>query len=42
MGLITCAAVFVGLGMYGARSGAKVGKLMIICGCAAFVFLALM
>ena len=42
VGLITCAAVFVGLGMYGARSGAKVGKLMIICGCAAFVFLALM
>ena len=42
MGLITCAAVFVGLGMYGARSGAKVGKLMIICGCAAFVFLAIM
>lgn len=42
VGLITCVAVFVGLGMYGARSGAKVGKLMIICGCAAFVFLALM
>ena len=42
MGLVTCAAVFVGLGMYGRRSGAKVGKLMIICGCAAFVFLALM
>ena len=42
MGLITCAAVFVGLGMYGARSGAKVGKLMIICGAAAFVFLAIM
>ena len=42
IGLITTAGVFVGLGMYGARSGAKVGKLMIVCGCAAFIFLALM
>lgn len=42
MGLITCAAAFVGLGMYGKRSGAKVGTLMLVCGCAAFVFLALL
>ena len=42
MGLITCVAVFVGLGMYGARSGAKVGTLMIICGFAALIFLAIM
>lgn len=42
MGLMASAAAFIGLGMYGRRSGAKVGTLMIICGCAAFVFLALM
>ena len=42
MGLITCAAAFVGLGMYGKRSGAKVGTLMLVCGAAAFVFLALL
>lgn len=42
VGLMTCVAVFIGLGMYGRRSGAKVGTLMVICGCAAFVFLALM
>ena len=41
MGLITCAGVFVGLGMYGKRSGAKVGTLMLICGGAALIFLAL-
>lgn len=42
VGLITCVGAFVGLGMYGRRSGAKVGTLMVICGCAAFVFLALL
>lgn len=42
MGLITCVGAFVGLGMYGRRSGAKVGTLMIICGSAAFIFLALL
>ena len=41
MGLITCVGVFIGLGMYGRRSGAKVGTLMLICGGAALVFLAL-
>lgn len=42
IGLITCAGVFIALGIYGRRSGAKVGSLMLICGCAAFIFLALM
>ena len=41
MGLITCVGVFIGLGMYGRRSGAKVGTLMLICGGAALIFLAL-
>lgn len=41
IGLMTCGAVFVGLGMYGARSGAKVGTLMLICGAAALIFIAL-
>lgn len=41
MGLLTCGAVFVGLGMYGRRSGAKVGMLMMITGCAALIFLAM-
>ena len=41
IGLLTCGAVFVGLGMYGRRSGAKVGMLMLITGCAAFIFLAM-
>lgn len=41
IGLITCVAVFIGLGMYGARSGAKVGTLMLICGAAALIFIAL-
>lgn len=41
IGLATCVAVFVGLGMYGRRSGAKVGMLMLITGCAAFIFLAM-
>ena len=42
VGLIASAGAFVGLGMYGARSGAKVGKLMLVCGAMAFVFIALM
>lgn len=42
IGLMTCVAVFIALGMYGRRSGAKVGHLMLICGAAAFVFLALL
>lgn len=41
VGLLTCGAVFVGLGMYGRRSGAKVGMLMLITGCAALIFLAM-
>lgn len=41
LGLLTCGAVFVGLGMYGRRSGAKVGMLMMITGCAALIFLAM-
>ena len=41
MGLIASVGVFVGLGMYGKRSGAKVGMLMLICGGAALIFLAL-
>lgn len=41
LGLLTCGAVFVGLGMYGRRSGAKVGMLMLITGCAALIFLAM-
>lgn len=40
-GLAACLAVFVGLGMYGRRSGAKVGMLMLITGCAALIFLAM-
>lgn len=39
VGLIACLGVFVGLGMYGRRSGAKVGILMLICGGAAMVLL---
>ncbi|MDY0413193.1 hypothetical protein, partial [Methanothrix soehngenii] len=39
VGLIACLATFVGLGMYGRRSGAKVGVLMLICGGAAMVLL---
>ena len=41
MGLIASVGVFVGLGMYGKRSGAKVGMLMLICGGAVLIFLAL-
>ena len=39
VGLIACLGAFVGLGMYGRRSGAKVGMLMLICGGAAMVLL---
>jgi hypothetical protein len=39
VGLIACLGSFVGLGMYGRRSGAKVGMLMLICGGAAMVLL---
>ncbi len=39
IGLIACLGAFVGLGMYGRRSGAKVGILMLICGGAAMVLL---
>ena len=39
VGLIACLGAFVGLGMYGRRSGAKVGVLMLICGGAAMVLL---
>ena len=42
VGLITCVGVFVGLGMYGRRSGAKVGSLMMICAGGALIFLAIM
>lgn len=41
IGLLTCGAVFVGLGMYGRHSGAKVGMLMLVTGCAAMIFLAM-
>lgn len=39
VGLCTAIAVFVGLGMYGRKSGAKVWPLMIVCGGAAALFL---
>lgn len=42
VGLITCVGVFVGLGMYGRRSGAKVGSLMLICAGGALIFLSIM
>lgn len=42
IGLLTCGGAFIGLGMYGRRSGAKVGTLMLICGGCALVFLALL
>ena len=41
IGLVSSVAIFIGLGMYGRRSGAKVGMLMLITGCAAFIFLAM-
>lgn len=42
VGLITCVGVFIGLGMYGHRSGAKVGGLMLVCAGGALIFLALL
>lgn len=39
VGLIACLGAFIGLGMYGKRSGAKVGVLMLVCGGAAIVLL---
>lgn len=39
VGLIACLGAFVGLGMYGRRSGAKVGILVLVCGGAAMVLL---
>ena len=42
VGLITSLIAFVLLAMYGSRSGAKVGGLLLICGGAAFMFLLLM
>ena len=41
LGLATAVAVFIGLGLYGRRSGAKVGTLMLVCGACAAVFLCL-
>lgn len=42
VGLLTCAGAFIGLGMYGQRSGQKVGTLMLVCAGGAMVFLALL
>lgn len=42
IGLLTSIAAFIFLAMYGRRSGAKVGGLMIVCGGAAFMFILLM
>ena len=41
LGLLTSAAVFIALGLYGRRSGAKVGTLMLVCGACGAVFLCL-
>lgn len=41
IGLLTSIAAFIFLAMYGRRSGAKVGGLMIVCGGAAFMFILL-
>ncbi len=38
VGLITCLGVFIALGIYGRRSGARVLPLMIVCGGAALLF----
>lgn len=38
-GLLTCVGVFIALGIYGRRSGAKVLPLLLVCGGAAFMFL---
>ena len=42
VGLIAAIGAFIMLAMYGRKSGAKVGGLMIVCGGAAFMFLLLM
>lgn len=42
VGLSACAAAFIGLGVYGRRSGGKVGALMLVCAGGALVFLALL
>lgn len=42
IGLVTCIGVFIGLGIYGQRSGGKVGTLMLVCAGGALVFLALL
>lgn len=42
VGLLTSAAAFVGLAMYGRKSGAKVGALLLVCGGAAFMFILMM
>ena len=42
VGLLTSAAAFVGLAMYGKKSGAKVGALLLVCGGAAFMFILMM
>lgn len=42
VGLITSVGAFIALAMYGRRSGAKVGALMLVCGGAAFMFILLM
>lgn len=41
LGLLTAVLVFIALGLYGRRSGAKVGTLMLVCGACAAVFLCL-
>ena len=41
-GLLASLAAFIGLSIYGAKSGKKVGALLLICGGAAFTFLLLM
>ena len=39
VGLLVCGGLLVGLGMTGARSGAKIGALLLICGGAALVYI---
>ena len=41
VGLLVCGGLLVGLGMTGARSGAKIGALLLICGGAALVYIML-
>lgn len=42
VGLVACVGVFIALGMYGRRSGAKVGALMLVCAGGALIFLSLL